>query len=152
MPYNSSDSNTLNIIQKQNQFNGFFATIFNKYWQTLIFIIIVTVLIFGLQYIQKKLQFSESKMIINWFGILIIINVILTYTTIIIYQQVKEQPGIPGPAGVQGPTGDQGYSDYCATCQSKQQTFKQVPEEKYIKQPILPEKIIIEHQDVTEKN
>jgi hypothetical protein len=151
MAYNTEDAATLNIIQKQNQFNGFFYTIFNKYWQTLIFIIIVSVLIFGLQYVQKKLQFSESKMIINWFGILIIVNVILTYTTIIIYQQVQEQPGMPGAPGVQGPTGDRGYSDYCASCQTKEQTFKQVPDENYIKQPILPEKIIIEHQDPENK-
>ena len=146
MKRNLYDNDTLNIIQKQNQFNGFFYTIFNKYWQTLIFFVIITILIVGLQYVQKRLQFSESKMIINWFGILIIVNVIITYTTIIIYQQVKEQPGILGAPGVQGPTGDQGYSDYCATCNSPVQTFNQKPEEAPIKQPLLPDKIIVEHK------
>jgi hypothetical protein len=140
------DDEVLNIIQKQNQFNGFFYTIFNKYWQTLMFFIIVTVLIIGLQYVQKKLQFSESKMIINWFGILIILNVIITYTTIIIYQQVKEQQGAPGAPGVQGPIGDQGYSDYCAVCKTIPQTFKQVQEEQPIKQPLLPDKIVVKHK------
>ena len=151
MPYVSRDQITDNIIHKQNQFNGFIYTIFNKYWQTLIFIVIIGVLIFGLQYVQKRLQFSESKMIINWFGFLIIINVIITYTTIIIYQQVKEQPGLPGAPGVQGPTGDQGYSEYCTNCDLKMQTFNKVPIEEPIKQPILPDKIIIEHKPIKEK-
>ncbi len=146
MKRNLYDEETLNIIQKQNQFNGFFYTVFNKYWQTLIFGIIIIILIVGLQYVQKRLQFSESKMIINWFGILIIVNVIITYTTIIIYQQVKEQPGVPGAPGVQGPTGDQGYSDYCGTCNTAVQTFKQKPEEAPIKQPLLPDKIILKHK------
>lgn len=140
-----------NIIQKKNEFNGFMYTIFNKYWQLLIFIIIIGVLIFGLQYVQKRLQFSESKMIINWFGFLIIINVIITYTTIIIYQQVKEQPGLPGAPGVQGPSGEQGYSDYCETCNKKIQTFEQEPVIEPIKQPILPDKIIVEHKPLKDK-
>jgi hypothetical protein len=146
------DEEALNIIKKQNQFNGFFYTVFNKYWQTLIFFVIIVVLIVGLQYVQKRLQFSESKMIINWFGILIIVNVIITYTTIIIYQQVKDQSGLPGAPGVQGPTGEQGYSDYCATCNKEVQTFKQKPEEAPIKQPILPDKIIVEHKPKKQKN
>ena len=91
-------------------------------------------------------------MIINWFGILIIVNVIITYTTIIIYQQVKEQPGLPGAPGVQGPTGEQGYSDYCATCNTATQTFKQKPEEAPVKQPILPDKIIVEHKPKKNKS
>jgi hypothetical protein len=145
MAYNKYDSDTVNIMKKQAKFNGFFETIFNKYWQTFFFIITICILIIGLQYIQKKLQFSESKMIINWFGFLIIINVILTYTTIIIYQQVQSQPGIPGAPGVQGPIGASGDDDSCNECNKKPKIFEQVylEKEKLVKQPLLPDKIIV---------
>jgi hypothetical protein len=143
MAYYKYDYDAVKIMKKQAKFNGFIQTIFNRYWQTFIFIIIICILIIGLQYVQKKLQFSESKMIINWFGFLIIINVIITYTTIIIYQQVKTQIGIPGAPGVQGPIGASGDDDSCNQCNKKSPTFEQVQQEPPIKQPLLPDKIIV---------
>lgn len=140
---NKIDSETIKITTKEAQFNGFLQMIFNKYWQTFFFLLIVCILIIGLQYVQKRLQFHESKMIINWFGILIIVNVIITYTTIIIYQQVKEQPGIPGAPGVQGPVGYNGEDDTCNECNKKPKVFEQVYSEEPINQPLLPDKIVV---------
>ncbi len=140
---NKTDSETIKIENKEAQFNGFLQTMFNRYWQTFFFIVIICILVIGLQYIQKKLQFHESKIIINWFGFLIIINVIITYTTIIIYQQVKTQPGIPGAPGVQGPVGSTGEDDTCNECSEKPQVFQQVYTEEPVNQPLLPDKIIV---------
>ena len=140
------DQDASKIIQQQNKFMGFFYTAFNKYWQTLIFIIVITVLIFGFRYIHNKLEFSENKTIINWFGILIIVNVMLTYIIIIIYQQVSEQPGIPGPAGVQGPQGNMGESSFCSKCNAQIPLYEQDYDEIPPKQPLLPDKIVVESQ------
>jgi hypothetical protein len=140
------DQEAAKIIEKQNQFIGFFYIAFNKYWQTLIFIIVLSVLIFGFRYIHNKLQFSENKTIANWFGILIIVNVILTYIIIIIYQQVSEQPGIPGPAGVQGPQGNMGESSLCSKCNAQIPVYEQEYDETPVKQPLLPDKIVLKSQ------
>ncbi len=133
------DQEAVEIIRKQGEFMGFFYSAFKNYWYTLIFIFILTVLILGLRYIHNKLQYSETKLIINWFGILIIINVILTYVIIIVYRQVKVQPGIPGPRGVQGPVGDIGESDYCTQCNAKIPVNDPIYDDPPQKQPLLPD-------------
>jgi hypothetical protein len=59
----------------------------------------------------------------------------------IIYRQVKNQPGLPGPPGYQGQFGDQGYSQNCSICETEIKTMELPFEEPAIKQPVLPEKI-----------
>ena len=133
------DQQAVEIIRKQGEFMGFFYSAFKNYWYTLIFILILTVLILGLRYVHHKLQYSETKLIINWFGILIIVNVILTYVIIITYRQVKVQPGIPGPRGIQGPIGNIGDSDYCTQCSAKIPVNDPVYQDPPVKQPLLPD-------------
>jgi hypothetical protein len=140
----SNDNNVLGGTTKEVQYYGFIQTVTHNYWQTIIFIIIIIGLIFVIQYAQKRLNFPESKMIINWFGFIIIMNVLITYGTIMMYKQVKNQQGYSGAKGVQGPMGDQGRSEYCDQCTAPIKTVEQLYAEPKIKQPILPETIVAE--------
>ena len=126
---------------KQAKFDSFFLTIRKKYWHSILFIITIIGLIFGLQYAQKKLAFNESKMILGWFAFIIIANVIITYVNLIMYQQIKNKIGIQGPKGYQGPHGDQGVFDSCAQCGNKEVIFDQIYAEPGIAEPVLPERI-----------
>lgn len=134
-------SNVLEGNSKEVEYYGFFKTISSNYRYTILFLIIIAALIFLIQYAQKKLNFPESKMIVNWFGFIIVINVIITYGTIMMYKQVKNQTGYVGAKGVQGPIGDQGISEYCDQCASEIKTVQPIYAEPKIKQPILPENI-----------
>ncbi len=126
---------------KEIQYYGFLQTIASNYGYTILFIIIIGALIFLIQYAQKKLNFPESKMIVNWFGFIIVINVIITYGTIMMYKQVKNQKGYVGSKGVQGPNGDQGSNEYCTQCAEEIKTVQPIYAEPKIKQPLLPETI-----------
>lgn len=125
-------------FQKKLKFNSFFSNILKNYWQTLIFIIIIVSIILLLKYVQNHLKLPGTKKILNWFVILVIGNILITYTILITYQQVKNQPGIPGSEGYQGAEGDQGFSNSCSTCQKKLDVLEQPYEDLNIKQPILP--------------
>lgn len=140
------DQDAINMVQKEKQFIGFFSTIYSNYHITIGIFIIVCILVFGLRYLNKTLQFSENKLMINWFGILIIINIILTYVIIIIYRQVNTTLGIPGPPGVQGPIGNKGDDDYCSECNTKIPKFEPKYEGPPFKQPILPDTITVQKQ------
>ncbi len=142
------DQEAVEIIKKQGEFIGFFQTSFNKYYQTIFFVILITILVLGLRYLHIRLQYSENKMIVNWFGLLIICNVILSYVIIIMYQQIQLSPGIPGPQGVQGPQGDSGENDYCTQCSTKVPVFQPKYEDPPPKQPSLPEKLIVEPEEL----
>jgi hypothetical protein len=131
-------------LNKKENFYGFFKTIADNYSQTIVFIIIIIGILVGLKYAQTKLDFPNSKMILNWFGIIVICNLFITYSILMTYQQVKNQRGFQGSAGYQGPIGSQGYIDYCTSCDKKIDTFEQVYEDTLKPQPLLPEKITVE--------
>ena len=67
-------------------------------------------------------------------------NLLITYFILIIYQQVKNQPGFVGSVGYQGPIGRQGYSDYCGVCKEKLDIMEQEDEVLAPQQPLMPEK------------
>jgi hypothetical protein len=134
-------SGELGGTAKEIEYYGFLKTIASNYGYTILFLIIIVGLIFLIQYAQKKLNFPESKMIVNWFGFIIVINVIITYGTIMMYKQVKNQKGYIGSKGVHGPIGDQGSSEYCDQCASEIKTVQPIFAESKIKQPLLPETI-----------
>lgn len=138
------NTNVLGGTKKEIEYYGFLQTITRNYGYTILFIFIIVGLVFLIQYAQKKLNFPESKMIVNWFGFIIVINVIITYGTIMMYKQVKNQKGYVGINGVQGPTGDQGMSEYCDQCATEIKTVQPIYAEPKIKQPILPETINVE--------
>ena len=126
---------------KQAKFEGFFKTVRKNYLYTILFFILIIGLVIGLQYAQKKLEFNESKMILGWFAFIIIANLIITYTNLIMYRQIKSKVGIQGPKGYDGPHGEQGTFDSCAQCGTKDVIFEQIYAEQGIAEPILPEKI-----------
>jgi hypothetical protein len=129
---------------KKNKFYGFMEVFINNYWQTILFIFLIVILLIILKYSQDKLDFPESKMIINWFGIVMIGNLLITYSIIMIYQKVKNQPGFEGAPGYQGKIGSSGENDYCDTCNIKVNKMEQVYELTPPQQPLMPEKIIVE--------
>ncbi len=126
---------------KQAKFEGFFKTVQKNYLYTILFVIVIIVLVVCLQYAQKRLEFNESKMILGWFAFIIIANIIITYTNLIMYKQIKTKIGLPGPKGYDGPHGEQGSFDSCAQCGIKTPIFEQIYAEPGIAEPILPEKI-----------
>ena len=140
--------------EKKEKFYGFFQAIMDNYGQTIIFVIIIIVILISLKYAQTKLDFPNSKMILNWFGIIVICNLFITYSILMTYQQVKNQPGFQGAPGYQGPIGSQGYVDYCAECNKKidTDTFEQVYEDTLKPQPLLPEKITVERTKTLPKD
>lgn len=137
---------------KKERFYSFFQAIANNYWQTIIFIIIIVMLLLLLKYAQNKLDFPNSKMILNWFAMIVIFNLFITYSILMMYKQVKNQTGFQGAKGYQGPIGAQGYVDYCTGCTKKIDTFEQVYEETTKPQPILPEKITVERTKTLPKD
>lgn len=137
-----------NIYEGKNKFYGFFETIVANYWYTILFIIIIILLLITLQYAQNNLDFPESKMILNWFGIVVIGNLLITYVILMMYNQVKSQRGDVGAPGYQGPIGNQGQTDYCATCEKKLDIMEHEYEVVAPPQPLLPEKIIVERTKV----
>jgi len=131
-----------NNTDTKNRFYGFFQTIFTYYWQTIIFFMLLVIILLLLKYAHNNLNFPESKMIINWFAIIVIGNLLITYSIIMIYQQVKNQPGYEGPSGLQGPLGSQGGSDVCSYCNKKEEGMEPVNELVAPPQPVLPGEVI----------
>ncbi len=144
--------NTLGTTTKEVEYYGFMKTLTNNYGYTFLFVFLIIGLIFLIKYAQKRLNFPESKMIINWFGFIIIINVIITYGTIMMYKQVKNQKGYVGIKGVQGPVGDQGMNVYCSQCAEEVKTVQPLYGGPKIKSPFLPETIVIEPEDEEDDN
>jgi hypothetical protein len=137
-----------NVNSRKNKFYGFIEVFINNYWQTILFILLIVLLLVTLKYVQDKLDFPESKMIINWFGIIVIGNLLITYSIMMIYQKVKNQPGIEGAPGYQGKIGSSGENDYCEVCKEKVNTMEQVYELTPPQQPLMPEKIIVKKTKV----
>ncbi len=128
----------------QPKFYGFFEAIMDNYLYSLFFIFLVIMLIITLKYAETNLDFPESKMILRWFSIIVMGNLLITYVVLMMYNQVKNQKGLLGAPGFQGPIGNQGKTDYCATCEKKLDMMEQEYEVVAPPQPLLPEKIIIE--------
>jgi hypothetical protein len=128
----------------QPKFYGFFQAITDNYLYSLFFIFLVIMLIITLKYAESNLDFPESKMILRWFAIIVMGNLLITYVVLMMYNQVKNQKGLLGGPGFQGPIGNQGKTDYCATCEKKLDVMEQEYEVLAPPQPLLPEKIIIE--------
>lgn len=135
-----------NILNKENQYtrqdiSGFFSTVAKYHWQTILFLIVIVVFVIILREANRRLLFPETKSLLNWFGFLVLANLMITYLIMITYRQVKNQPGLPGPDGYQGQFGDQGYSQNCGVCETEINTMTLSFEEPTIKQPVLPEKL-----------
>ncbi len=139
------DHTDLNL--NQPKFYGFFETIVDNYLYSIFFIFLVVMLIITMKYAENYLDFPESKMILRWFGIIVMGNLLITYLVLMMYKQVKNQKGLLGAPGFQGPIGNQGKTDYCATCEKKLDIMEQELEELAPPQPILPEKIVVEATD-----
>jgi hypothetical protein len=148
---NTNKNTNTNTNIKKNKFYGFIEVFINNYWQTILFILLIVLLLIILKYSQDKLDFPESKMIINWFGIIMIGNLLITYSIMMIYQKVKNQTGFEGAPGYQGKIGSSGENDYCDVCNVKVNKMEQVYELTPPQQPLMPEKIIVEKTKVKPK-
>jgi hypothetical protein len=135
-------------IRNKNKFYGFIEVFINNYWQTIVFILFIVLLMITLKYIQDKLDFPESKMVLNWFGIIVIGNLLITYSIMMIYQKVKNQPGFEGAPGYQGKIGSSGENDFCDVCNEKVDKMEQVYELTPPQQPLMPEKIVVERTKI----
>lgn len=135
-------------IRNKNKFYSFIEVFINNYWQTILFILLIVLLVISLKYIQDKLDFPESKMILNWFGIIVIGNLFITYSIFMIYQKVKNQPGYEGAPGYQGKIGTSGENDFCEVCNEKVDKMEQVYELTPPQQPLMPQKIVVERTKV----
>jgi hypothetical protein len=129
--------------RNKNKFYGFMEVFINNYWQTILFILFIILLLIVLKYTQDKLDFPESKMVINWFGIIVIGNLLITYSIMMIYQKVKNQSGFEGAPGYQGKIGSQGNNDYCEMCKEKVDMMEPVYELTPPQQPLMPKEIIV---------
>ncbi len=135
-------------VVKQSNFYAFTSSLLINYWATFLFILIIILLLVILKYAQDKLDFPESKLILNWFGIVVIGNLFVTYSIIMTYQSVKNQQGFVGPSGYQGPIGDFGESDYCNQCKEKLDIMEPDYEMVSPPQPLMPNEIIVERTKV----
>jgi hypothetical protein len=135
-------------VAKQSNFYAFTSSLLINYWATFLFILIIILLLVILKYAQDKLDFPESKLILNWFGIVVIGNLFVTYSIIMTYQSVKNQQGFVGPSGYQGPIGDFGESDYCNQCKEKLDIMEPDYEMVSPPQPLMPNEIIVERTKV----
>jgi uncharacterized membrane protein (DUF485 family) len=144
-------SNQTDEIKKQNQFYSYSGSFIKKYWIGLIFLLLIILLLVILKYAQDKLNFPESKMVLNWFGIIVVCNLMITYAIIMIYQKVKNEQGFVGAPGYQGPVGDTGKSDFCGVCKEKQNIMEPDYELVAPPQPILPAEIVVENTKIKPK-
>jgi hypothetical protein len=142
----SKDKELNDVLSKEKQDNtsdlqGFFATVAKYHYQTILFCVAIIIFIIILREANSRLLFPESRSLLNWFGFLVIANLMITYLIMITYRQVKNQQGLSGPSGYQGAFGDQGYSQNCGVCETDVRTMELPFEEPVIKQPVLDEKL-----------
>ena len=121
--------------------NTFFSTIRKYHWQSVLFCLGIFFLIIVLRRANSLLKFPETRSILNWFGFLVLANLLITYLIMISYRQVKNQKGIAGPQGHKGPSGKKGFTQNCGICQKEVHTMEMPFDDVAIKQPVLPEKL-----------
>ncbi len=138
-------SNQVDEIKKQNQFYSYSGSFIKKYWLGFIFLLLIILLLIIVKYAQDKLNFPESKLVLNWFAIIVVCNLMITYAIIMIYQKVKNDQGFVGAPGYQGPVGDTGKSDFCGVCKAKENIMEPDYELVSPPQPVLPSEIVVEY-------
>jgi hypothetical protein len=136
--------NTVDQIKKQNQFYSYTGSFIANNWMAFIFLLLIILLLVVVKYAQDKLNFPESKLVLNWFAIIVVGNLMMTYSIIMIYQKVKNQQGFEGSPGYQGPIGDTGKSDFCGFCKPKENIMEPDYELVAPPQPVLPADIIVQ--------
>jgi len=79
-------------------------------------ICIIILVVYAGQYINRYSTIEETKMIVQWFVLLIIINIVITTFILISYGTIKYKKGPRGPSGNRGPDGSQGRDGSCVMC------------------------------------
>lgn len=135
------------IMEKENKKPdntvSIFGTIGKYHWQSIVFVLILFGFVLGLRIASQKLNFPESRSILNWFGLIVLGNLLITYIIMITYRHVKSQKGFEGTMGHQGQQGDKGYTQNCGVCNQEIKTMEQPFEDVAIRQPVLPDKLNI---------
>jgi len=134
-----------NVIQKSHQdgsdLGSFFGTVAKYHWQSIMFVLVLFAFTLVLRQAHQKLNFPETKGILNWFGFIVLANLLITYIIMITYRHVKSQRGLEGPGGYQGPIGDKGHTQNCGICNEEIKTMEQPFNDVAIRQPVLPAKL-----------
>lgn len=98
-------------------------------------IIIYCIVSFGLimlvtysgKYITEYSTNPDTKMIIKWFTLLIVINIVITTFIFISYTGIKFKQGPPGPKGKRGSDGSQGKDGTCIMCSPALMELRKIP-------------------------
>lgn len=95
--------------------------------------------VIGMLYLKSFSLDRRTELAVNWFGGLILCNIVITFFILISYRSIKERKGIIGPSGYSGKTGFQGKPGTCGKCFPSHQKMEQEFEQILIRKPVLPE-------------
>ena len=101
-------------------------------------------LLYGLHYVNNTLRDPQFTQLVQWFGILIIMNIIITVFIIFSYSNIKIRRGIKGPRGHTGLKGQQGIAESCKICDKEIPIMEQKYDDIVIQTPTLKDNINIE--------
>jgi hypothetical protein len=77
---------------------------------------IIILIVYISRYISDHATNESTKMVIQWFTLLIIINIIITTFILSSYTTIKFKKGPRGPQGKRGVDGTQGKNGTCIMC------------------------------------
>lgn len=94
-------------------------------------------LFFGINYIRNTLSDPEFAQLVQWFVILIVLNLMVMIFIFYSYSKIRARPGLPGPQGYKGMTGKPGKISTCAVCEKEVPIMEQKYDSVILQEPIL---------------
>lgn len=89
-------------------------------------IILIILIIYAGKYITNYATTNNAKIVINWFTILAILNILILMFLLTTYGTLQFKPGPPGPPGYRGIDGYQGKDGSCKICKPDVSGLKQI--------------------------
>jgi hypothetical protein len=123
---------TVSINQNQKRKN-----ISSVIYRTLGLLFLFGSLFFGINYIRKSLNDPDFAQLVQWFVILIVLNLMVMIFIFYSYSKIKTRPGLPGPQGYKGTTGKPGRISTCAVCEKEVPVMEQKYDSVILQEPIL---------------
>lgn len=106
-------------------------------YRTLGFLFLLGSLFFGISQIRKTLTDPDFAQLIQWFVILIVLNLMVMIFILYSYSKIRARPGLPGPQGYKGMTGKPGKISTCAICEKDVPIMEQKYDTVILQEPIL---------------
>lgn len=102
---------------------------------------LIILIVYAGKYIMEYSSHSDTKMIIQWFILLIILNIFITTFILASYRVIKFKHGPTGPKGKRGADGKQGKDGSCVMCTPALMGLKSIPITNKIDRidPMLPD-------------